>query len=116
MSSTRIVLGLTRTDRIANYIPAMDGYRDGADQERYVLHVPTEALRGVTLEQVAEAAFTATNHPFPESLTGLAGLIAVEVADARRVSLRSLSTGDTVEMGDVRAICQPTGWEFSYGV
>lgn len=91
-----VALGLTRSDRAANYLPSMDGWVAGAAQDeiRFTVEVPVAA----TVNEIAEAAFEATNAP-----GGLCGLSADlkeawEAAGHDRTAepFRSLSVGDTV--------------------
>jgi hypothetical protein len=110
--SARIDLGLTKSDRAGNYIPSCDGFRAGAEQEifEYYVEVPV----GMRVEEIAEAAFEATNHPYPESLTGVAGALAALVEDDRLTRMRSLSVGDTVTVNfggeGARVVVEPFGF------
>jgi hypothetical protein len=61
----KIRIGLTRTDRVANYIPACDGYRPGAAQDIIELDVEPPADSTVKPKDWAEAVYVATNAPSP---------------------------------------------------
>ena len=96
-TSARVTVGLTVTDR---------SHRAGELQVPVVLNVPLVWLADKTTEQIAEAMFTGTNHPYRETLDGLAGWVGRNW----RGTLRSVSVGDTVTFGDTRLACDHTGW------
>lgn len=102
MSTARLTVGITDN----GFRP----YTQGDPQDAYDIDVPTDLLTGLSPEEIAEAAFVATNHPEPYNLTGLASWIARAVAPARKTHMRSLSVGDTVSFGDTRMVCEPAGW------
>lgn len=104
-TSARVTVGLTITDRDNNYVPTMDGYRPGAAQDMIVLNVPLIWLRELTGEQIAEALFIGTNHPYRETLHGLDGWVGRTWRGGR-----SLSVGDTIMFGDTRLACDHVGW------
>lgn len=104
----KITIGLTRTDREANYVPSMDGYRKGAAQDVVVLEVEAEPRYPEgewQAVEVGEAYFTATNAP--EEVV-LASPLATAVYRALIAKLRaehlthrlSMSVGDTVQVDD----------------
>jgi len=104
----KITIGLTKTDRAADYVPAMDGYREGAAQDVVLLEVeaPTKHEGGWQAVEVGEAYFTATNAPQevieadPLALAVYREL-AEEVRRQGKVPHRlSMSVGDTVQVDD----------------
>lgn len=112
MSTTSITVGLTLSDRAANYFPMSDGYREGAAQETVVVEVETGLLVGRSIEDVAEAVFVATNAPtevVAESRLSCA-ILAGLLDSMGRAQHRSLSVGDTVEVDGTRAACGRVGW------
>lgn len=147
MRTFKVTIGWTlnsRTDR--DYVSFADGYREGAPQQTITFELewvnPTfvpddirESLSDTELvpleleaerrnhTAIAEAAFIATNHPFPRSLQGIAAQILGFIDDAdydgtvpadmedRWVGHYSLSVGDTVEVDGVRYACASLGWE-----
>lgn len=109
--TARVTVGLTESDRDANYVPSMDGYRDGATQQVVVLDLPLRAFNGEVEMTIAEAVFVATNAPGREYMsTDLQRAIWDRVEVRRTVDMRSLSVGDTVTFGDVRVVCERAGW------
>lgn len=101
--TVRIIVGLTRTDRLNNYIPMMDGYRDGAEQDAIAI-----TIDGLTLTELqwAEAVFVATNAP-ADALSDYDGALAVRAALGLT---RALSVGDTVTVDGTRYVCERLGW------
>ena len=99
------------------YVPMMDGYRPGTPQHTLTVRVevPNDADPAAAVYDLAEAAFTATNHPSPAGLGGYAG----QIFDGIRASgyrgheggHYSLSIGDTVSVAEVTLGCEPTGWK-----
>lgn len=111
-----VTIGWTRSDPDAGYSSFCDGYRPGAAQHRLtvLVDVPDEADIAVAVEAIAEAAFTATNHPAPETLTGYARQIHDGITASGYIGREahySLSVGDTVTVGEVTLACAPTGWQ-----
>lgn len=123
-----IEVGFTHTDRAADYVPAMDGYRPGAAQTTVTIgpvNLPGQTEdTPITLEEaksIAEACFVATNLPQPPSPGTLAhdieqalSLEALAMAtkhDPRLQHLRSLSVGDTVKVRGMTLAVARLGWE-----
>lgn len=111
-----VTIGWTRSDPDTGYSSFTDGYRPGAAQHRLTVHVsvPDDADVAAAVEAIAEAAFTATNHPAPETLTGYARQIYDGITASGyhgREAHYSLSVGDTVTVGEVTLACAPTGWQ-----
>jgi hypothetical protein len=100
-----LVIGFTESDRASGYVSFCDGYRPGAKQRLVSLTV--RSARTYLGEEVAEAAFVATNHPEPDTLGGLAGIIAKALAYK---PVRSLSVGDTVDVNGTNWACSRKGW------
>lgn len=104
----KIVIGFTQSD-MPRY-SSFDGYQEGEYQELLTVDVDdTDA----TVTEIAEAVFEATNHPSPETLTGLAGEFFHAIYDTPQVYVRSLSVGDTVALPerDDRVACASYGWK-----
>ena len=103
-----VTIGFTVGDRPANYYPMSDGFRAEAVQRIASVTVRDSNL---TPEEIAEAAFVATNHPEPETLTGLAHDLFVALETE---TYRSLSVGDTVTIvrrgAYYRLACGKAGW------
>lgn len=119
----KITIGLTRTDRDADYVPAMDGYRPDAPQDVVVLEVAAELSaysgeEGWETIEAGEAYFTATNAPREViERHRLALAVYRELAEEMRrqggVKHRlSMSVGDTIQVddGDLYEV-KPFGWE-----
>lgn len=111
-----VTIGWTRSDPETGYSSFSDGYRPGASQHRLTLRVtvPDDADVAAAVEAIAEAAFAATNHPAPETLTGYARQIHEGIAASGYIGREahySLSVGDTVSVGEVTLACAPTGWQ-----
>jgi hypothetical protein len=99
-----ITVGYTKTDRAHDYIPCMDGFRAGADQELVKLDV---MLVGVAEPlAVAEDVFIATNAPDEVTFTWNQGEIRRALAGRR-----SVSVGDTVDVNGHTFACARLGWE-----
>jgi hypothetical protein len=118
-----ISIGYTRSDRrrgpAGDYIPSVDGYQPGAAQDVVTIEVPHDSRLGqLTIHDLAEAVFVATNAPYPSLRDGTPG--AHEIAEAlnqwtdpspaRRRRLRSLSVGDTVTAHGHTLACLPVGF------
>jgi hypothetical protein len=118
-----ISIGYTRSDRkrgrAGDYIPSVDGYQPGAAQDVVTIEVPHDSRLGqLTIHDLAEAVFVATNAPYPSLRDGTPG--AHEIAEAlnrptdpspaRRRGLRSLSAGDTVTAHGHTLACLPVGF------
>jgi hypothetical protein len=103
-----ITLGFTDSDRDADYVSFTDGYRPGARQQ-----LVTITLEGAgsqyNAQQLAEAAFVASNHP-GEAPTGPAKAIQLALAEQVHRPLRSLSVGDTVTVHGQMWACENSGW------
>lgn len=119
-----MIIGLTRTDRQNDYLPAMDGWKLGAAQDAFGLHVPD--LPG-TGSQWAEAVFIATNAPeqvIQESPLATAVFEAIKAWldnwQARRpvtpTTFRSLCVGDTVLVGGALWSCEKSGFRLRTAV
>jgi hypothetical protein len=114
-----VTIGWTRSDR-ANGYSSHDGYRPGASQHTETIVVTLDQsvadfVRDVpgTVERIAEAAFAATNHPYPEGLTGLDGQVYTAIRATGyngRGAHYSLSVGDTVSIAEVMLACDSIGW------
>jgi hypothetical protein len=94
----------------AGYVSFSDGYRPGAEQVEVAmtLAVPFDA----TMDDIAEAAFIATNSPFVAEGT-LPYFIAeaIDKADYHGQGAHySLSVGDTVTVDGVTLECAGMGW------
>jgi hypothetical protein len=118
-----ISIGYTRSDRrrgpAGDYIPSVDGYQPGAAQDVVTIEVPHDSRLGqLTIHDLAEAVFVATNAPYPSLRDGTPD--AHEIAEAlnrptdpspvRRRALRSLSVGDTVTAHGHTLACLPVGF------
>lgn len=111
-----VVIGWTISDPERGYSSFCDGYQPGAAQKEVMVRVavPADANVAAAVEQIAEAAFVATNHPDPDVLTGYAAQI---LAGVRASGYRgegahySLSVGDTVRVNEVMMMCAMTGWQ-----
>jgi len=113
----KITIGLTKTDRAADYVPSMDGYRPGAEQDVVVLEidaVPTQPDGGWRALEVGEAYFMATNAP-EEVVKGSPLALAIYTALVERTAPAhrlSMSVGDTVQVDDGPVlVCASFGWE-----
>lgn len=115
MTATPLTVGFTESDRAANYVPYDDGYRPGAEQQTVRLLLTDPDGPAPSLDDWAEALFTASNSP------GAAPHEHPAVAAARRalvdarlagIWMRSLSVGDTVTIGDRSVACDKgVGWK-----
>jgi hypothetical protein len=107
----KITIGLTRTDRAADYVPAMDGYRPGAAQDLFVIEVESPAIDPAV---IGEAFFVATNAP-KEVVDGdrLASALYREITRKLPIAHRlTLSVGDTVQVDDGPVfVVAPVGFE-----
>jgi len=114
----KITIGLTRTDRQANYVPAMDGYRPGAKQDVIELEVEAPLAQpegGWQAVEVGEAYFKATNAPKevveadPLAHAIFQVLVATEGGYAHRLTM---DVGDTVQVDGGQAVsCESFGWK-----
>lgn len=117
MTLSSISLGFTtghlRDPAGGDYIPALDGYREGAAQKFAHLLIPSELLVGLEAKDVGEAAFIATNAP---SYSIAAGSLAEAISTALYAAMlagrvtRSVSVGDTVASALGRVACDKVGW------
>jgi hypothetical protein len=105
--TTTIAYGMTVTDRDSDYIPMMDGYRPGAEQDVVTFEVE-HSLGQQTPEWWAEAVFVATNAPTTETVDARPG--ARLVADTIPPT-RALSVGDTVTVDGIVVTCERIGWK-----
>ena len=99
-----LTIGLTETDRAADYVPAMDGFRAGAAQRLWTFYVPAN----VDAVKAAEAVFVATNAPIEvirENSLALTVYLALQGYEDR-----ALSVGDTVTVNGERVACDRVGW------
>ena len=117
----KITIGLTRTDRQANYVPAMDGYRPGAKQDVIELEVEAPLAQpegGWQAVEVGEAYFKATNAP-QEVIEADPLALAVYRALAEKVREQGgvkhrleMFVGDTVSLdGGPLVSCERFGWK-----
>lgn len=121
-----ITIGWTKSDMDNGY-SSFGGYRPGAEQHTETISIQSHGSTGIfaaaptleAVEQIADAAFEATNSPFPQSP------LAVEINEelerrsfyGEQSGHYSLSTGDTVTVGEVTLECAPMGWkQISLGV
>jgi len=106
----KVTIGFTWTDRANDYIPTMDGYRPGAEQEEVVIELPDAAVQGASARVIAEAVFVATNAPLEVVETHpLARVIWYLLPFGR---WRALSIGDTVAIeGFSKLECARLGWK-----
>jgi hypothetical protein len=107
-----LVIGRTIGNVRSEYIPEVDGYRDGARQVPVTLTV--DKRTDVTGEQWAEAVYIATRSPgsvILNSDTALAVHDAIigEPGDAH-VAMPVLTMGDTVTVDGVRYCRDASGW------
>lgn len=111
-------IGLTRTDRDADYVPAMDGYRAGAEQDTVTLMLAEDVLAGLGIVSICEALFIVTNAPedvvveMAKADRVLAMVLAADMVWAANsgTNHRSISKGDTVEYQGIVMECQSAGW------
>ncbi|MEV7628802.1 hypothetical protein [Actinoplanes sp. NPDC089786] len=103
-----ITLGFTESDRDAGYISFSDGYQPGAQQQLVTITLEGDGTQ-YDAEELAEAAFVASNHP-GEAPTGPARTIQLALAEQAPGPLRSLSVGDTVTVHDQMWACENSGW------
>lgn len=100
-------IGFTTTDRLNNYVPAMDGYRPGAAQDTVKFEVVNSCggWNAHDWERIAEAVFILTNAPGEviesyaggDSATGYLLTDLMAALRAEQITLpRSVSVGDTV--------------------
>lgn len=105
----RITVGYTLSNRAGDYIPMMDGYRPGAQQQCVDFDCSGSeffAVSRATPEEVAEAVFVVTNCPdldriFSDRLThevytAMRRELNLVVAHAGELDHQALSVGDTV--------------------
>ena len=108
-----ITIGWTKSDR-ANGYSSFDGYRVGAEQhtETITLDIDTTQPIDRLAAVIVEAVFVATNSPF--EVTGMTARIrdAIEATGYRGADAHySISTGDTVTIGEVTWACESFGWK-----
>jgi hypothetical protein len=103
-----ITVGFTESDRDAGYVSFSDGYRPGARQQLVTITLEGDGTQ-YDPEELAEAAFVASNHP-GEAPTGPARAIQLALAEQAPGPLRSLSVGDTVTMHGQMWACENSGW------
>lgn len=117
MTTTVLLIGLTKSDRAAGYSSFSDGYRPGAAQHVVRLTIET-AEPAPTPREWAEHVYEAMNAPF--ELTGPSALVRTEITrlNVLGVRMRTLSVGDTVTVagdpaagaGGVMLACEGAGW------
>jgi hypothetical protein len=114
-----MILGFSISDRAADYIPSMDGYRPGARQDLIALEVDTADLNAALPPFYwVEAAYQASNlPPFAEgdrpvvrAVRRALDALRARYAPAPVPNLRSLSVGDTITMAGQMWECTRTGW------
>lgn len=116
MTTIEVTIGWTKS-AMPEYSSFADGYKPGAQQHVEVIEVEvpeTVPVSGMA-EFVAEAVFTATNSPY--EVSGLPGQIrdAIAAKGYRGQGAHySLSTGDTVTVGEVMLACESFGWKQVY--
>ncbi|MDG4834837.1 hypothetical protein O7627_36835 [Solwaraspora sp. WMMD1047] len=103
-----ITLGLTESDRDADYVSFSDGYRHGAPQQLVTITLEGDGSQ-YDAEQWAEAAFVASNH-LGEAPAGPTRAIQLALAEQVTGPLRSLSVGDTVTVRGQMWACENSGW------
>lgn len=114
-----VTIGWTQSDRENGY-SSFDGYKPGAKQhtETVTVEIPetasAEEVDWATL-RLAEAAFEATNSPFPLTPGSPAAQIQSALQargfNGSQSGHYSLSVGDTVTFGEVTLACASFGWE-----
>lgn len=117
-----IIVGFTQSDRANDYFPAMDGYRDDAEQVLVPLRLRDDAAAGVTVPQGltgiqwAHALFAASNLPpeaygagqEPPAVTAIRHALETEPPKY----WQSMSIGDTITVnGEVWACGRGSSWE-----
>lgn len=109
--TVRITIGFTKTDRESNYVPMMDGYRAGAEQELVVVDMP-RALLPVVIAQTPELFFGVTNAPLDAiQASPRMSRMHEHFVSVGQTFPRSISVGDTVSYGDERWACARRGWD-----
>ena len=123
-TTIEITIGWTRSEVVNDqlvYSSFSDGYKPGASQHTETISVvlygngttgltaPAMTWEGV--EQIAEAAFDATNNPDPTNPLSVAIRDAIVATGYRGQGAHySLSVGDTVTVGEVMLACEDLGW------
>jgi hypothetical protein len=124
MRDVTIELGFTATDRTADYVPCVDGYRPGARQALLTigpLAVPgCDPARPLDPEQVkalAEDCFDAMNMsdemPVSGHIAALRAAIAAALAESQDPAadgVHTLSIGDTLSVDGITVCCERFGW------
>lgn len=109
--SSIIRIGYTKTDRANDYVPSMDGYRPGAEQEYVSLDTGDTINDQDELVDVAEAAFMAMNDP--DAVGHRSEVVRRLYAQLLGCGMRSLSVGDTVSVPKEgwTVECANVGWK-----
>jgi hypothetical protein len=109
--AVEVTIGWTKSDRDNDYSSFSDGYRRGADQHTETIRVEVPADRDA--EDIAEAVFFATNAPYLDPASREGKILAAIYANGYHGEGAhfSLSTGDTVTVGDTMLACARFGWE-----
>lgn len=89
----KVAIGWTESDRAGGYISYVDGWKAEAPQLVWVTDIPD--YLAVSIEDVAEAVFEATNAPY-ELPVGSLGRWFQTYFQTNSPQPRSLSVGDTV--------------------
>jgi len=115
MTTTTITVGFTESDRAADYSSFDDGYRPGAEQQTVQLVITDPDGPAQSLDDWAEALFTASNAPgaAPHEHPAITAARRA-LADARLggVWMRTMSVGDTVTIGGQTVACDKgVGWK-----
>lgn len=109
-----VTIGWTISDRATGY-SSFDGYRPGARQHTETLSIDlgeTDQPVDRLVEMIAEAAFEATNSPAPQMVVAQKIATALAATGYRGAEAHySLSTGDTVTVGEVTLACARFGWD-----
>lgn len=114
-----ITIGFTKADRMwelygvrnaDTYVPAIDGWRAGAEQDTVTIEVADLEL---SPELWAQAVWTATSAPDEVDLSQYAGAAeAAEALTAVGPLPRAVDVGDTVDVDGRTWVCEKRGWTF----
>ena len=109
--SSIIRIGFTKTDRANDYVPSMDGYRPGAEQEYVSLDTGNTINDQEELADVAECVFMAMNAP--DAAGHHSETVRRLHAQLLGSRMRSLSVGDTVSVPEEgwTVECARAGWK-----
>jgi len=108
--AVQVTIGWTKSDRDRGY-SSFDGYVRGAAQ--HVETITVTALATADAQSIAESVFMATNAPYIDPATFEGQILAAIYANGYHGEGAhfSLSTGDTVTVGDTMLACARFGWE-----